>query len=123
MAGFVILLLTAIGTGIAAVSILGHPGLLWQILASVSVLNALATIVVVLRRTWGRRVALILLGAQIVGAVTALVVVAIVEIRDLPDWGMAVSLVVFIFIPIVAAILAVSLLAALSINSLRWPDR
>ena len=121
MLGLIVLLLTASGTGIAALSILGHPGLLWQILASVSVLNALAALVVVLRRSWGRRVALILLGAQIAGAVISLIVVVFVELRDLPYLDV-VTLVVFIFVPVVLGIIALSLIAASSVDRLRWPD-
>ena len=123
MVALVILVLTAIGCGLAALSILGHPGWLWQILASVAVLNALATVVVVLRRAWGRRVALMLLGAQIVGAVVGLVVVAVVEVRDLPYLGEALTLLVYMFVPVVAAIIALSLLAVWSINRLEWPNR
>lgn len=122
MFGLIILLLTAISAGIAALRILGHPGGLWEILASVSVLNALASLVVVLRKTWGRRVVFGLLGTQIVGAFVGLVVVAVVEVRDIP-LDMAISLLTFIFVPVVAAIVAISLVAAWSINRLEWRDR
>ena len=123
MLGLVVLLLTTIGSGTAALSILGHPGWLWQILAGVVVINALAAFAVVRRRAWGRRLALILLGAQVVGAVMALVVVTAVEVRDLPSLGGAISLIVVIFVPVVVVVIAVSLLAAWSIDRLAWPDR
>ena len=117
-----ILLLTAIGTGIAALSILGHPGLLWLILAGASILNAVAVVVVILRRAWGRRSVLTLLGAQIAVALVGLIVVAVVEVRDLPSVDEAATLLVFMFVPVVAGIVIVSVIAAWSIRRLQWPD-
>jgi ABC-type glycerol-3-phosphate transport system permease component len=121
--GLIVLLLSAIGSGIAALSILGHPGWLWQILATFAVINALAAFAVALRQTWGRRLVFILLGAQIVFVVSVLVVAAAVMIRDTAYFSGAITLSVFVFVPIAAAVIAISLLAAWSINRLEWPNR
>jgi hypothetical protein len=120
--GLLVVAVTAVSTGIAALAILGHPGGLWQVLAVVSIVNALATLFVALRPRWGRPAALSILGAQVVGAIVGLAVVAFVELRDLPNVQEALSLLLFIFVPVVASIVFVSLLAAWSINRLEWPS-
>jgi len=122
--GLAILLLGAIGCGIAGLSILGHPGWLWQILASIAVLNAFAAVVVVLRRERGRRLAHILLAAETVWIASILVVAATVMIGDNPtNVDGSLRLTFFLFVPAAIAVTATTLLAAWSINRLEWPDR
>ena len=124
MLGLIILLTAAIGCGIAALSILGHPGWLWQILASIAALNAFAALVVALRREGGHRLALIVLAAQTVWIVSVLGVAAAVMIRDNPtSFDLSLGLTLFLFVPTTIAVTATTLPAAWSINRLEWPNR
>ena len=124
MIALVILGLTAIGCGFAALRIWDYPEWPKQVLTAVAVLNVLAALAVVWRRAWGRRLTLVLLGIQGVGVVAILVVAAAVLIRDNPEnLQGSITLIVFLFVPLAVAALVVSLLAARSINRLDWPDR
>jgi hypothetical protein len=123
MLGLVILLAAAIACAIAALRIWEYPEWPRQILATIAVLNALTVAVVALRRVWSRRAAMVLLGTQIVLVDTVLVIAAAILIRDNPtNLGGSISLIMLLFLPGVVADTALTLLAARSINNLRWPD-
>ena len=124
MLGLIILLAAASGCAIAALSILGHPGWVWAILASLAVLNTLAAGTVVLRRESGRRVALTLLAAEVLLVVSTLAVAAAVMIRDNPrSFDDLLMLTLGLFVPSAIAASAIAILAAWSINRLEWPGR
>jgi hypothetical protein len=123
MLGLLILLAVAIGCGIAALRIWEYPEWPRQILATIAVLDTLTVAVIGLRRVWSRRAAMVLLGGQIVLVDTVLVIAAAMLIRDNPtNLAGSISLIMFLFLPGVVADTALTLLAARSINNLRWPE-